>query len=114
MNMQSKILNTIEDSANQYDLDFVISSGAVNTGTVYIMDGLDVVLTVTYNFQTAYCSINSYKSGVKPGGDRGKISSGSCGYLEYYDTPKLKGVLNYIDNYLMEYDMEKEEVGDED
>jgi len=101
--MQDKILNAIDENAKNYELEAVVSYAASNTGNLHIMDGFDNVLIISFNFQSDYCSLKVFD---KNGKERPHLSRG---YLEYQNSALLKGILNIYDDYMREYDMEKQE-----
>lgn len=106
LKMQDKVLNELNSIAGSYELEAIISYNASNTGNVYFMDGFESILLMEFNFQSSHCSMIFYNAQGKS-----KLPlEQSSQYLEYH-TKELKAVIDFISDYLMEYDMEKHEEG---
>jgi len=63
-NMQTRILGKIEDAITGADLDAVKRGQWANTGSVFAMNGLMTTLTVRYQFNDTYCTIELYGPSV--------------------------------------------------
>lgn len=110
--MQDKILSEIDGVAKDYELELVVSYAANNTGRLYIMDGLTLICSYTFDFQSSYFSLHIYHAVVEPGTTGQHIKEGSRLHLKYHETHELKKMLDFLDDYLREYDIEK--AGEED
>lgn len=101
--MQDVILEQISKDVKAYDLELVVNFRHSNTGTAYILDGIETILYFDFNFQTDYCSIIIYEV------EKNELKKYS--YLEYVKVDKLKELINFINDYCMEYDIEKQQLG---
>jgi hypothetical protein len=66
--MQDKIMAELRRIAVDAGLDFADQAQCANTGTVYILRGLDTVTEMQHGFFATYCSITLYGRAVTAGG----------------------------------------------
>lgn len=56
--MQERILDAIEAEITSHKLDPVVKEQWANTGRVYGMDGLDVIVEIEYDFNDSYAGLH--------------------------------------------------------
>jgi hypothetical protein len=97
MNIQEKVLQKIQEIVEANKAEYVVQKGAVNTGTVYVMEDLDVLLVLDYNFQSSYARFQLYEHGIDVSNavDYSKVKSFSM----YYNK-NLKEKMNELGDYL--------------
>lgn len=108
--MQDKILSEIDEIVQSYELELVVSYAASNTGKLYIMDGLDLVCSYTFDFQSSYFSLHIYHGIHEAGAVKKHLIRGSGLQIKPHETQEIKRILQFLDDYLREHDMEKNEV----
>lgn len=97
--MQDVILREVSEEVERFELELVVNYAATNTGRAYVLDGIQTVLFLAFNFQLDYCSIVIYNE---------KEEELKNFYFKYVNTDKIKEFLKFIEHYCMEYDMEKQ------
>ena len=64
MNIQEKVLGKIKSVIENEGFEFVVQKDFTNTGTIYVMDDLDVLGSLYYNFQSNYATLKVCGHGV--------------------------------------------------
>lgn len=64
MNIQEKVLGKIKSVIEDAGFDCVEQSRFTNMGTFYVMDDLDVLVALNYDFQSDYAVFKVYGHGV--------------------------------------------------
>src|SRR5512135_360544 len=100
MRIQDKVLKAITKAAEKAGFEVVTREQYANTGSVFLMKGLDTLLSFGYDFQGSYASLQFYP--------KGKKIVRTCGfthedcvlstYLEYHNmADKMTEIFGLID-----------------
>lgn len=99
--MQKKILEAIRERAGKAGLEFVDQPQYANTGTVFLMVGLETVLSFGYDFQGTTASLQFYPKGKKVVRTCG-FTHADCvlnAYLKYEDLfAEMREVYKLVDS----------------
>lgn len=61
LSMRDKILSHMEKEVQKFKLEANVNFGAANTGLLYIMDGLETILTVKFSFSDYDFSVGFHR-----------------------------------------------------
>ncbi|AEO93872.1 gp627 [Bacillus phage G] len=89
--MQDKILSHIDSVARDNGFEAVVSDSGNRDGTIYIMDGIKTILTISFKFNISDCYLRSF------------VLNNYNANLDYEDSIGFSNLFDYLDVYLRKF-----------
>lgn len=96
--MQDFILEKIEEAATNVELMPVISKSCSNVGTIYIKNGFRNALSISFNFQSSYCSL------IAKDENDVEIKNMTRNYIDYKKPKELEEYIMHLNIFFTCYD----------